>query len=68
MLPPPQPVETDPAAREVEALARMLASESSNPKAQIIVGWITVQAARTWVNIYKLVSGAEENTSKRRRN
>lgn len=55
---PPPPVETDPAAREVEALARMLASESSNPKAQIIVGWITVQAARTWrMSVFRLLTG-----------
>lgn len=56
--PSPQPVESDPAAREAEALARMLASESSNPKAQIIVGWITVQAARTWrMSVFRLLTG-----------
>lgn len=36
----------------------MLASESSNTKAQIIVGWITVQAARTWrLSIFRLLTG-----------
>ncbi len=45
-------------AREVEALARMLASESSNPKAQIIVRWITVHAARTWrMSVFRLLTG-----------
>lgn len=51
-------VEADPATREVEALARMLSSESSNPKAQIIIGWITVQAARTWrMSVFRLLTG-----------
>jgi hypothetical protein len=54
----PPPVECDPSARHVEAVARMLASESSKPDAQIITGWITVQANRTWfLSVFRLLTG-----------
>lgn len=44
--------------RDVEALARMLASETSDAKAQEIIGWITLNAARTWrVSVFRLLTG-----------
>ncbi len=44
--------------RDVEALARMLASETSDSKAQTIIGWITLNAARTWrMSVFRLLTG-----------
>ncbi len=40
------------------ALARMLASETREEKAKIVIGWITIQVAkRRKVSIYKLLTG-----------
>lgn len=40
------------------ALARMLASETSDTRAQVVIGWITVNAARTWrMSVYRLLTG-----------
>ncbi len=44
--------------RDVEALARMLASETRDAKAQTIIGWITLNAARTWrLSVFRLLTG-----------
>ncbi len=44
--------------RDIEALARMLASETSDAKAQEIIGWITLNAARTWrMSVFRLLTG-----------
>ncbi len=44
--------------RDVEALTRMLASETGNAKAQIIIGWITLNAARSWrYSVFRLLTG-----------
>jgi hypothetical protein len=45
--------------REVLSLARMLASETSDPRAQVAVGWITVHASRSWgKSLYRLLTGS----------
>lgn len=44
--------------KDVLALARMLASETEDAKARVIIGWITVNAARTWrMSVYRLLTG-----------
>lgn len=44
--------------RDVLALARMLVSETSDSRARVVVGWITVNAARTWrVSVFRLLTG-----------
>ncbi len=44
--------------RDVLALARMLASETSDEKARVVIGWITLSAARTWrMSVYRLLTG-----------
>ena len=44
--------------RDVLALARMLASETDDERARIVIGWITVSAARTWrLSVYRLLTG-----------
>lgn len=43
---------------DVLALARMLASETDDAQARVVVGWITVHAARTWrLSLYRLLTG-----------
>lgn len=43
---------------DVLALARMLASETGDTRAQVVIGWITVNAARTWrMAVYRLLTG-----------
>ncbi|MFO0580523.1 MAG: hypothetical protein U1A78_41660 [Polyangia bacterium] len=60
---PPTAGEAPPAGlsgeeREVLALARMLASETSDERARIAVGWITVHAARSWGrSLFRLLTG-----------
>lgn len=45
-------------ARDVLALARMLASETSDIRARVVIGWITVNAAHTWhMSVYRLLTG-----------
>jgi len=44
--------------KDVLALARMLASETDNAKARVVIGWITLNAARTWrMSVYRLLTG-----------
>jgi len=44
--------------RNVLALARMLASETEDAKARVVIGWITVNAAHTWrMSLYRLLTG-----------
>jgi hypothetical protein len=44
--------------RDVEAPARMLAAETGDAKAQTIIGWITLNAARTWrMFVFRLLTG-----------
>lgn len=46
------------ADRDLLALARMLASETDDAKARIVIGWITLSAARTWrLSVYRLLTG-----------
>ena len=46
------------AERDVLALARMLASETDDTQARIVIGWITLSAARTWrLSVYRLLTG-----------
>ncbi len=48
----------DAQERDVLALARMLASETDDAQARVVVGWITVHAARTWrMSLYRLLTG-----------
>jgi len=48
----------DPQERDALALARMLASETDDAQARVVVGWITVHAARTWrLSLYRLLTG-----------
>jgi hypothetical protein len=43
---------------EVYALARMLESESDDPKVRPLIGWITVHAARSWKKtLVRLLTG-----------
>ena len=44
--------------RDMLALARMLASETDDAKARVVIGWITLSAARTWrLSVYRLLTG-----------
>ena len=54
----PPPAGISPPELEVLALARMLASETSDERARIAVGWITVHAARSWGRtLFRLLTG-----------
>lgn len=47
--------------RDVLALARMLASETDDARARVVIGWITVNAARTWrMSVFRLLTGKSE--------
>ena len=46
------------AERDVLALGRMLASETDDAKARVVIGWITLSAARTWrLSVFRLLTG-----------
>lgn len=55
--PPRKPPEraTD---EETHALARMLESETKDPRARVVIGWITLHAARAWrKSLVRLLTG-----------
>lgn len=44
--------------RDVLALGRMLASETEDAQARVVIGWITLSAAHTWrLSVYRLLTG-----------
>lgn len=46
------------AERDVVALGRMLTSETDDAKARVVIGWITLSAARTWrLSVFRLLTG-----------
>lgn len=63
---PPVSPPPDPSADDQEALARMLASETSNAGARVVIGWITVtRARRRGESVYRMLTkgkgyGAQE--------
>ena len=44
--------------QDAYALARMLESETTDERARIVIGWITVQTARAWhLSLFRLLTG-----------
>jgi len=57
-LPESPPEGLSDGERDALALARMLVSETDDARARVILGWITLNAARTWrLSVFRLLTG-----------